>query len=242
VVDPERLELPTPAFEAQCSIQLSYGSDFLRTTWIVYIVAPKTPALFLQRMEGRGQDARARDSLTGDRGEAMDRSKLPEPWLRGTLKEIPPAQRAVLHALEMAEEDVNRWCGNLTYEQIHASPFGLPPVAFHLRHIARSLDRMLTYAEGRSLTDEQLAALKAESDPAKVGVDLFSELASAIGESARRIRAFDVNTLDEVRRIGRKQLPTTVVGLLVHIADHTQRHVGQAITTAKLVLAQGADL
>ena len=172
----------------------------------------------------------------------LPEAKLPEPWLRGTSKEVPAAQRAVLHALEMAEEDLKGWCGNLTSEQIHASPFGLPPVAFHLRHIARSLDRLLTYAEGRSLTDEQLAALKAESGPEKGRVDLFSELASAIGESARRIRAFDVDTLDEVRRIGRKQLPTTVVGLLVHIADHTQRHVGQAITTAKVVVAQGADL
>jgi uncharacterized damage-inducible protein DinB len=172
----------------------------------------------------------------------LPKAKLPEPWLRGTLKEIPAAQRAVLHALEMAEEDLKRWCGDLTHEQIHASPFGLPPVAFHLRHIAGSLDRLLTYAEGRSLTDEQLVRLKEESDPEASRDDLFSELTSAIDESARRIRAFDVDTLDEVRRIGRKQLPTTVVGLLVHIADHTQRHVGQAITTAKIVLAQGADL
>ena len=172
----------------------------------------------------------------------LPQARLPEPWLRGTLKEIPPLQRAVLHALEMAEEDLKRWCGDLTYEQIHASPFGLPPVAFHLCHIARSLDRLLTYAEGRSLTDVQLAALKAESGPEKGGGDLFSELASAIGESARRVRAFDLDMLDEVRRIGRRQLPTTVVGLLVHIADHTQRHVGQAITTAKIVVAQVADL
>ena len=115
-------------------------------------------------------------------------------------------------------------------------------MAFHLCHIARSLDRLLTYAEGRSLTDVQLAALKAESGPEKGGVDLFSELASALGESARRVRAFDLDMLDEVRRIGRRQLPTTVVGLLIHIADHTQRHVGQAITTAKIVVAQVADL
>jgi hypothetical protein len=31
-----------------------------------------------------------------------------------------------------------------------------------------------------------------------------------------------------------------VAGLLVHIADHTQRHVGQAITTAKILLGQGS--
>ena len=88
---------------------------------------------------------------------------LPEPWLRGTLAEVPPVQRAVLHALELAEEDMKRWCGDLTDEQFNASPSGLPSVAFQFRHIARSLDRLLTYAEGGSLSGEQLAKLKSES-------------------------------------------------------------------------------
>jgi len=161
--------------------------------------------------------------------------KLPEPWLRGSWQEVPPVQRAVLHALQSADEDLKRWCGGLTHEQISARPFGLPSVAFQLRHIARSLDRLLTYAEGRSLTDEQLVALKMESDSGERREDLFSELASAICQSTARIRAVEVNEFDEGRRVGKKGLPTTVAGLLVHIADHTQRHVGQAITTAKIV-------
>jgi uncharacterized damage-inducible protein DinB len=168
--------------------------------------------------------------------------KLPEPWLRGTLQEVPAVQRAVLHALELAEEDLKRWCGSLTDEQIDARPCGLPPVAFHLRHIARSLDRLLTYAEGRSLTDEQLAALKTEFDAVASRDDLFSELELAIGRSAARIRAFDASALGQDRSVGRRRLPTTVAGLLVHVADHTQRHVGQAITTAKIILAQPAGL
>ena len=171
---------------------------------------------------------------------ALDKS--PEPWLRGTLKEIPAVPRAVLHALELAEEDLKRWCGDLTDEQINASPPGLPPVAFHLRHIARSLDRLLTYAEGRSLTDEQSAALKAELDPGARSDDLVRELDSAIRKSAARIRAFDLNALEQVRNVGRRRLPTTVAGLLVHVADHTQRHVGQAITTAKIILAKRTAL
>jgi uncharacterized damage-inducible protein DinB len=175
-------------------------------------------------------------------GDKLPEPGLTEPWLRGTLREIPAVQRAVVHALEMAEEDLKRWCGDLTYEQIHASPFGLPPVAFHLRHIARSLDRLLTYAEGQSLTDEQLARLKEESDPEASRDDVFSELDSAISKGAIRIRAFDANSLDQVRKVGRRQLPTTVAGLLVHIAEHSQRHVGQAITTAKIILAQSAGL
>jgi uncharacterized damage-inducible protein DinB len=165
---------------------------------------------------------------------------LSEPWLRGTLLEVPPVQRAVLYALELAEEDLRRWCGGLTDEQFNASPSGLPSVAFQFRHIARSLDRLLTYAEGGSLSVEQLAKLKSESVPGLGCEDLFAELEAAIRDSAVRIRAFGNDSLEQVRNVGRRQLPTTVGGLLVHVADHTQRHVGQAITTAKIVQARRA--
>jgi len=161
----------------------------------------------------------------------------PEPWLRGTLTEIPAMQRAVVHALQLAEEDLRRWCGSLSDEQLNARPGGLPAVAFHLRHIAGSLDRLLTYAEGRDLNAEQVEAMKAEQDPGAAREALFSELNSALAQSAVRIQAFDAGTLEQKRIVGRKQLPTTVAGLLVHVADHAQRHVGQAITTAKIVVA-----
>jgi uncharacterized damage-inducible protein DinB len=168
----------------------------------------------------------------------MGLDKMPEPWLRGTLQEVPAVQRAVLHALELAEEDVKLWCAGLTDNQLNARPCGLPSVAFQLRHIARSLDRLLSYAEGRSLSHEQLAALKEESTVDAIGDDVFSELQGAIRIGATRIRALGDRALEQVRNVGRRQLPTTVGGLLVHVADHTQRHVGQAITTAKVVLAQ----
>jgi hypothetical protein len=171
----------------------------------------------------------------------MSGTGMPEPWLRGTLQDIPAVQRAVVHALELAGEDLERWCGNLSDEQINASPFGLPPVAFHLRHIARSLDRLLSYAEGRSLNDEQLAALKAEADPGARRELLFEELRSALARSISRVCAFDFGMLEQSGAVGKNRLPTTVAGLLVHIADHTQRHVGQAITTAKILRAQGED-
>ena len=165
----------------------------------------------------------------------MSEGGLPEPWLRGTLQEVPAVQRAVVHALELAKEDLQRWCGGLSDEQINARPGGLPPVAFHLRHIARSLDRLLTYAEGQELDDEQLSAKKAEMDPGATRDNLFAELNSALARSENRVRAFDLGALEQGRSVGRKQLPTSVGGLLVHVADHTQRHVGQAITTAKIV-------
>ncbi|MBS1851013.1 MAG: DinB family protein [Acidobacteria bacterium] len=166
---------------------------------------------------------------------ANSSAKNPEPWLRGTLTEVAPVQRAVLHALQLAEEDLERWCGALSREELNARPGPLPSVAFHLRHIARSLDRLLSYAEGKQLNEEQLAQLKQEMEPAAERDAVFMELKAGLAEAAKRVRAFSPAELERVRAVGRRQLPTTVGGLLVHVADHTQRHVGQAITTAKIV-------
>jgi uncharacterized damage-inducible protein DinB len=165
-------------------------------------------------------------------------STLPEPWLRGRLVDVPPVQRAVLHALELAKEDLERWCAPLSDEQLNERPAGIAPVAFHLRHIARSLDRLLTYAEAGQLTPGQIEVMKSELDPGATREELFAELSAALLKSAARIREFMPEQLDETRKVGKKELPTTVGGLLVHVADHTQRHVGQAITTAKIVTVQ----
>jgi hypothetical protein len=162
----------------------------------------------------------------------------PEPWLRGTLIDVPAAARGVLHALELAREDLEKWCGGLTDKELNARPAGLPPIAFHMRHIARSVDRLLTYAEGRSLTEQQLAELRSELELGATRDGLFAELAAAIARSAERIRAVAKGNLEISRTVGKKALPTTIGGLLVHVADHTQRHVGQAVTTSKVLVAQ----
>jgi uncharacterized damage-inducible protein DinB len=160
--------------------------------------------------------------------------------LRGTLTEVPGVLRAVMHALELAREDLDRFCGGLTDEELNAHPFGLPSVAFHLKHIARSLDRLLTYAEGRALTDAQMAAIRLESEVVPGRDELFSELHASLTQSAARIRGFDPARLEEARTVGKRQLPSTVAGLLVHVADHTERHVGQAVTTSKIVRAEAS--
>ena len=165
----------------------------------------------------------------------MHQPKLPEPWLRGTLTEVPPVQRAVLHALERAKEDLQHWCGDLSDEELSARPGGIAPVAFHLRHIVGSTDRLLTYAEGNALSTEQIAVMKAESDAHSTRAALFEELDRHWESTAARVRSFTSEQLHEARFVGRQQMPTTVAGLLVHVADHTMRHVGQAITTAKIV-------
>jgi uncharacterized damage-inducible protein DinB len=159
-----------------------------------------------------------------------------EPWLRGTLTEVDALRRQVLHALEQAGEDGQRWCAELSDAEMNARPFGVASVAFHLRHIARSLDRLLTYAEGGSLSGAQLESLKSEMDGDASAKRVLAELHAGLGEARHRVRMISAASYEEPRGVGRALLPASVGGLLVHCAEHTQRHVGQAITTAKVVV------
>jgi uncharacterized damage-inducible protein DinB len=183
-------------------------------------------------------ESRERKS-TGHEGAAPNApgTQQPEPWLRGTLADVPVLTRAVVHALELAREDIERWCAGLTDEELNARPGGIASVAFHLRHIVRSADRLLTYAEARQLSPEQIAALKSELLAGARKDELFAEFRAGIERAASRVRAFRPAQFEEPRTVGKLQLPTTVGSLLIHVADHTQRHVGQAITTGKIALA-----
>lgn len=165
-------------------------------------------------------------------------AQQPEPWLRGTLTEVPAVARGVLHAFELAQEDVNRWCESLSDVDLNSRPVELPPIAFHLRHIARSLDRLLTYAEGNQLSGEQIALLKSEIEPGAQRDALFAEFSQGLRDAAQRVLVLAGGDLEKPRFVGKKQMPTSVGGLLVHLADHTQRHVGQVVTTAKVLLAE----
>ena len=163
-----------------------------------------------------------------------------EPWLRGTHADVPAAARAVLHALDLALDDLTKWTAGLSDAEIHASPLGLTPIAFHLRHIAGSTDRILTYAEGGQLSAEQLTTLKAEqgseANQESLAV-LLAGVEAAVSNAAERIRVLATANLETPRFVGRKQLPTSIGGAMIHVADHTQRHVGQVVTTAKVLKA-----
>lgn len=173
-------------------------------------------------------------SETATKSEAVQ----PEPWLRGTHPEVPAVIRAVFHALEQAREDAERWCGDLTGLEVNAGLAGLASVAFQLRHIARSIDRLLTYAEGQNLSEAQLAELGREAESASLPHLMLRDFSSSIERAGKRVRGFIGADLEGQRFVGRKRLPTTIGGLLVHVAEHTQRHVGQMITTAKIVKAK----
>jgi uncharacterized damage-inducible protein DinB len=134
-------------------------------------------------------------------------------------------------------DDLKKWAGGLTYDEVHDQPLGLPTVAFHLRHIARSVDRILSYAEGSQLSAEQLAALKSEQSGDESLAELMGEIARSFSNAHERIKALATSDFNTPRGVGRKQLPTSIGGALIHVADHTQRHVGQVVTTAKVLVA-----
>jgi len=160
--------------------------------------------------------------------------KPDEPWLRGPVKGVHPLLGATLHAYMQTEEDLAQWTAGLTGAQIWSRPHGLAPVGFQLRHIARSVDRLTTYLRGEQLTSQQLEAARSEMEPGAGREELLEMDSRALQDSERVIRALTPDTFTEARAVGRKQLPTTVAGLVVHLAEHTQRHVGQLIVTAKL--------
>ncbi len=158
-----------------------------------------------------------------------------EPWLRGPVEGVHPLLGATLHAYMQAEEDLGQWTAGLTDAQLWSRPHGLAPVGFQLRHIAGSVDRLTTYLRGEQLTSQQLDAARSEMEPGATREELLEMVSRALQDSERVIRALAPDTFGEARAVGRKKLQTTVAGLVVHLAEHTQRHVGQLIVTAKVV-------
>ncbi len=165
----------------------------------------------------------------------MAREELPEPWLRGPIDGVDPTVAPTLHALRQAQEDLRTHTSGLIDKQAWMRPFGVASLGFHLRHIAGSLDRLTTYLEGGALNQEQFVFLRSEPEAGAGLAELLGGVDEAIGRTSHVLRSLDVRTLRDPRSVGRQALPTTVIGLIVHLAEHTQRHVGQAITTCKLL-------
>jgi uncharacterized damage-inducible protein DinB len=155
--------------------------------------------------------------------------------MRGPIEGVHPLLTPVLYSFQMAREDLEKYTADLPPARIWATPHGLTSVGFHLVHIAGSANRLITYLQGKELTAAQLDAMAAEKSPGEPSSEqLLAALNDAFADAEAVIRALDPSTLGDARTAGRKRLPTTVIGLLTHIAEHTQRHVGQAIMTAKL--------
>jgi hypothetical protein len=168
----------------------------------------------------------------------MTSPRQPEVWLRGPVPGIPALLQPVAHSLLQSREELQATLERLTPEQIWTRPAGAASVGFHARHAGGSLDRLFTYARGERLSPEQHAALAAEGEPdaePRAEERLIAGFSDAVERALAQLRATAEATLSDARAVGRAQLPTTVMGLLFHGAEHALRHVGQAVTTAKVV-------
>ncbi|HXG85671.1 MAG TPA: DinB family protein [Pyrinomonadaceae bacterium] len=168
---------------------------------------------------------------------------MEEAWLSGPIENISPLLMPAAHSLVQAAVDIERNADCLTTEELWTKPNGAPSVGFHLLHIAGSIDRLLTYCRDKTLNEKQFAEL-AEETKVNDSVDaetLARNALEKVGETIRVIGSTSEESLFEKRAVGRKRLPTNVFGLLFHIAEHTQRHVGQIVATAKIVKIKKAS-
>ena len=168
----------------------------------------------------------------------MTSPDLPEVWLRGPVEGYAAELQPVVHALLQVREEVERHAADLTPEELWAQPGGAGSIGFHLRHIAGSLDRLLTYARGDALTPAQLLWLKAEAEsglPAATADETVALAQAGIDRALEEVRGLDIATWLDARAVGRARLPTTVIGLVFHAAEHASRHAGQIATTRKVV-------
>jgi uncharacterized damage-inducible protein DinB len=161
----------------------------------------------------------------------------PEVWLRGAIDGVPPHLQPVAHSLLQCREELERLLAGLSAERIWRTPDNAASVGFHVRHAIGSLDRLFTYARGAALSEEQRQALLEESrpDPVLTAEHLRAAVGAAVTRAIEQLRGTNEATLTDRRVVGRAQLPSTVIGLLFHAAEHMQRHVGQAVTTARFV-------
>lgn len=165
-------------------------------------------------------------------------SSQPEAWLRGPVDGVPPHLQPIAHGLIHYSEEMISALEGLTPDQLRLRPAGAASIAFHARHSLASLDRLFTYARGEELNDAQKRQLAAEknSDDADVNAGaLVEDVQRAVGAALSELRSMDETILLDYRPVGRAKLPSTVIGLLSHAAEHMARHTGQIVTTARIV-------
>ena len=160
-----------------------------------------------------------------------------EYWLSGPVAGVPALLQPVAHALLQARDEILSAVQDIDESRLWERPNELASVGFHLKHIVGVLDRLFTYAQGKALSAEQMAYLSEEGRQAdgETAVDLLNRLSAQIDRSVEFLKSVDPATLTDARAVGRKQLPATVLGLLFHSAEHTMRHCGQLLVTARVV-------
>ncbi|WP_295801598.1 DinB family protein [Mucilaginibacter sp.] len=167
-----------------------------------------------------------------------DKERKPEVWLRGRLAGVPALLQPVAHALLQAREEINELMTGFPDSLLWEKLAGMASPGFHLQHLAGVLNRLFTYAKGEQLNHEQLNALKAEGIPlsGEYAVDtLIATFNNQVDNCITQLKDADETTLTESRGVGRAQLPSTVIGLYTHAAEHTMRHTGQLLVTVKVL-------
>jgi uncharacterized damage-inducible protein DinB len=161
-----------------------------------------------------------------------------EAWLRGPVDDVPPLLQPVAHALIQANDEIQTMMNDFPHDKLWEKPAGVASVAFHLQHIPGVLDRLFAYSKGLPISNAQLKYLSEEGleDPALKKETLLAHLSGKISESIEHLKSIDTGMLLEERTVGRKKLPSTVLGLLFHAAEHTMRHTGQLLVTARLLM------
>ena len=158
-------------------------------------------------------------------------------WQRGPIDGVPAVLQPVAHILLQVRESVGEMVDGLTEDEWNRRPAGVASAAFHVRHITGVIDRLFTYARGHALSAEQLAAIQLEGTPLAIAnvPGVLEALSNQVDASIAELKTVDVTTLGDFRGVGRAQLPSTVIGCLVHGAEHAMRHVGQLSVTIRVV-------
>jgi uncharacterized damage-inducible protein DinB len=163
---------------------------------------------------------------------------IPEVWLRGPIDGIQPLLQPAAHTIVQVGEDVVPIVQDLTPAQLWARPGNAASIGFHLAHLPGSLDRLLSYSRGQSLSPEQFARLQTErtihEDRPELKT-LLTRFEDGIEEAIEYLRGVPGDSLLLVREVGRKRLPSTTLGLIFHAAEHSARHAGQIVTLTRVV-------
>src|SRR5690554_6771319 len=140
----------------------------------------------------------------------------PEVWMRGPVAGVPALFQPVAHALLQAHEEVERYLSGFDDSLLWAKPGGMASVGFHLQHLSGVVDRLFAYAREEALSNDQFVQLRAEgvSDASINSSDLVRAFGQQVQDALRQLRETDESALAEPRYLGRKRIPTTLIGLL----------------------------